>query len=114
MPLEKRITLAPRLQHFPVPDAQFDRSDAVVGVDARRIREPDALPLYAFGDLIRLPPCLGLQGDAGAFFRHLKRDVFAGMAERLALFHPQGQRGENGLGVADAEGLEQFEPLQQR
>ena len=34
------------------------------------------------------------------------------MAERLALFHPQGQRGENGLGVADAEGLEQFEPLQ--
>ena len=34
------------------------------------------------------------------------------MAERLAFFHPQGQRGENGLGVADAEGLEQFEPLQ--
>ena len=33
------------------------------------------------------------------------------MAERLALFHPQGQRGENGLGVADAEGLEQFEPF---
>ena len=45
MPLEKRITRTPRLQHFPVPDAQFDRGDAVVGVDARRIREPDALPL---------------------------------------------------------------------
>ena len=77
MPLEKRIThraRTSRLQHFPVPDAQFDRGDAVIGVDARRIREPDALPLHVFGNLIRLPPCLGLQGDAGAFFR-LKRDI---------------------------------------
>ena len=77
MPLEKRITRTPRLQHFPVPDAQFDRGDAVVGVDARRIREPDALPLYAFGDLIRLPQ----EGFLSAI-----ADVKAAVASLLAGF----------------------------